>query len=81
MDMNRIILGITGLFMVTIVYFYGDPLMHGQLYQMGAAGNQQIADKISNGWNVVLPVFVIICFYMILSGGRESDYPSQYDRS
>lgn len=77
MDMNRIILGVTGLFFATVIYIYGDPLMHGSLYQMGAAGNLQIANKISSGWNNVFPVFIIICFFLIIQGARDEDYPSQ----
>ena len=78
MDVNRVILGIAGLFFCTVIYIFGDPIMHGSLYQMGYAGNPQIADKISNSWNQVFPIFIIICFYMIISGARTEDYPSQY---
>jgi hypothetical protein len=79
MDINRVILGMAGLFFVSVIYTFGDPIIHGSLYQMGASGNQIIADKIANGWNQVFPVFIIICFYMIISGARTEDYPSQYN--
>jgi hypothetical protein len=78
MDINRVILGISGLFFCTVIYIFSDPLMHGSLYQMGASGNLAIANKISSSWNNVFPVFIIICFYLIISGARTDDYPSQY---
>ena len=78
MDMNRIILGIATLFFSTVIFMAGDPLMHGQLYEMGVAGNSEIANKILTSWNTVYPVFIIISIYLILSGGRDSDYPSTY---
>lgn len=78
MDINRIILGLLGLFTSTVIFFAGDPLMHGFLYTFCLEGEQdQICNNLLNGWNVVFPVFVLICFYLIISGGRDRDYPSE----
>jgi hypothetical protein len=80
MALDRVVMGIGGLFIITAVYIIGDPILHGKIYELcyTGTGQKDLCDSYLRGWTTVFPVFIFACFYLILSGGRTHDRPSEY---
>lgn len=78
---DKVIMGLIGLFFITVIYYFGDPILRSsRLHTVAAEVKPELTEQFLNGWTNILPAFVAACLLLILMGGRKEDYPSEVYR-
>ena len=76
--LDRILSALISLFITTIVYYTSDSFVHELADK--SWGEAALAHTIGNlyydSWNTVIPVFVFVAVFYILTAGRQEDRPS-----
>ena len=75
MDPIRPIAAIIALLIVTVLFYVGDPVLSGALYDRAYTVNPVLTDMYLNGWHTITPVFLFVILYYAATSGRRKDHP------